>query len=229
MKPYSRWKYILLILTVAFGALYALPNLYGDEPSVQISTHSGDPLPADFVDQVAKALGGAQLTPTGSAAEDQRQVVRFSDEAAQLRAAEVLKRELGNQYVVALNLAPRTPAWLRAIGGKPMALGLDLRGGVHFLIEVDIDDVRKKAVESYLTELPAALRKESIRYSGRKLAGDAVVLEFQDAATVEDARKLIAAEHSELELTVPPAQPLLLEARISQKEAERIQTFAVQQ
>ncbi len=229
MKPYAAWKYVLLVVTLAIGLLYALPNLFGDEPAVQITTHSGDPLPAGFDEQVAKALAGASLAPTGSAVVDQRQVVRFADETAQLRAAEVLKRELGNNYVVALNLAPKTPAWLRALGGRPMPLGLDLRGGVHFLIEVDIDDVRKKAVESYLTELPAALRKADIFYSGRRLAGDTVTLEFADAQAVEAARKLIAKDHAELVLAVPPDAPLTLQARISDAEAQRIQTFAVQQ
>ncbi len=229
MKPYAAWRYVLLLVTLAFGALYALPNLFGDEPSVQISTQSGDPLPAAFGDEVARILAGAQLTSTGSGIEDQRHVVRLADEATQLRAAETLKRELGGRYIIALNLAPKTPGWLQAFGARPMALGLDLRGGVHFLIEVDIDDVRRKAVESYLTELPAALRKADIRYSGRRLAGDAVALEFQDLATLEAARKLIAKEHSELELVIPPQSPLVLEARISQREAERIQTFAVQQ
>jgi preprotein translocase subunit SecD len=229
VKPYAAWKYVLLVVTLAIGLLYALPNLFGDEPAVQISTHSGDPLPAGFGDDVARALAGASLATTGSSVEEQRQVVRFADETAQLRAAEVLKRELGNKYVVALNLAPKTPAWLRALGGRPMPLGLDLRGGVHFLIEVDIDDVRRKAVESYLTELPAALRKADIRYSGRKLVGDTVALEFEDAATLDAARQQIAKDHTELVLVVPPDAPLTLQARISDAEAQRIQTFAVQQ
>ncbi len=229
MKPYPRWKYLLLILTVALGALYALPNVFGDEPSVQISTQSGDPLAPGFAGQVDTVLAAAGLQVTGAEPKGQRWIVRFGDEAAQLKAADVLTREFGAKHVVALDLAPKTPGWLRALGGKPMALGLDLRGGVHFLIEVDIDDVRKKAVESYLIELPAALRKADIRYSGRKLAGDAVALEFQDAVTLEAARKRIAEEHNEIELLVPPATPLVLEARISKKEAERIQTFAVQQ
>ena len=229
MKPYATWKYVLLLATLAFGALYALPNLFGDEPSVQITTQSGDPLPSAFGEEVAKALAGSSLTPTASGMEEQRYVVRLADEGAQLRAAEVLKRELGGKYVIALNLAPKTPAWLQAVGARPMALGLDLRGGVHFLIEVDIEDVRRKAVESYLIELPAALRKADIRYSARKLVDDAVVLEFPDAATVEAARQLIAKQHDELTLVVPPEAPLALQARISDKEAQRIQTFAVQQ
>ena len=231
MKPYARWKYVLLLVTALLGTLYALPNLFGDEPSVQVALQSGEPLPAEFGERVGQLLGAAALAPTGAGFEDEnkRHVTRFADEAAQLKAAEVLKRELGERHVVALKLASRTPDWLKALGGRPMALGLDLRGGVHFLIEVDIEDVRKKAVESYLTELPAALRKANVRYAARRLVGDAVVLEFGDAEAVEAARKLIAKDHNELTLTVPQSAPLTLEARISDQEAERIQTFAVQQ
>jgi preprotein translocase subunit SecD len=229
VKPYAAWKYVVLIVAVTLGTLYALPNLFGEEPAVQVSTQGGEPLPSGFVDEVRGALDGASVPSTGLGVEEQRFTVRFADEATQLKAAEVLKRELGSRYVIALNLAPKTPAWLRAIGGRPMALGLDLRGGVHFLIEVDIDDVRRKAVESYLIELPAALRKADIRYTGRKLAGDAVALEFQDAQALDAARKLIAKDHVELVLAVPPDAPLTLQARISEQEATRIQTFAVQQ
>jgi preprotein translocase subunit SecD len=229
MKPYARWKYLLLLLAAVIGSLYALPNVFGDEPSVQVSSLGGEALPAGFGERVAQALAAAGVEPGRAGIEEQRYVVRLADEGDQLKAADALKRELGPRYVVALNLASRTPAWLRAIGGRPMALGLDLRGGVHFLIEVDIDDVRRKAVENYLVELPAALRKEGLRYSGRRVAGDAVVLEFPDAATLEAARALIAKDHAELTLTVPPGRPLTLEGRITEREAQRIQTFAVQQ
>jgi len=229
MKPYASWKYALLVITLLLGSLYALPNLFGDEPSVQVSTRSGDPLPEGFGDTVAAALQKDALAPRASALENQQWVVRFADEVGQLNAAEALKRELGNDYVVALNLAPKTPAWLRALGARPMALGLDLRGGVHFLIEVDIDDVRAKAVEGYVNDLPALLRRENIRYSGRRQQGDAIVLEFADAERVESARRAIAEEYRELALAVPPAAPLTLEARISEAEAKRIQEFAVKQ
>jgi preprotein translocase subunit SecD len=229
VKPYARWKYALLAVTFVLGALYALPNVFGDEPAVQITTTSGEPVPAALGDTVAKALADAALPPRAAAVEKDRYIVRFADETAQLKAVEVLKRAIGPRYVIALNLASKTPDWLAALGGRPMALGLDLRGGVHFLIEVDIDDVRKKAIESYLIELPSMLRKADIRYSGRRLAGDTVVLEFADAEKAEAARKQIAKEHSELTLAVPPDAPLVLQASISPQEAERIQTFAVQQ
>jgi preprotein translocase subunit SecD len=229
VKPYARWKYVLLIVTVALGALYALPNVFGDEPSVQVSTENGDPLPPAFAERVDQALAGAQLAPTGAGPVNGRYVIRFADETRQQRAAEVLERDLGNRYVIALDLAPKTPAWLRALGGKPMALGLDLRGGVHFLIEVDVEDVRSKAVESAFIELPRLLRDGNIRYSGRRIVGDAVTLAFQDAQTVEQARKLIAGENPELDLLVPPQAPLTLEARLTPQEAQRIQDFAMQQ
>ncbi|MGH8541044.1 MAG: protein translocase subunit SecD, partial [Stenotrophobium sp.] len=185
MKPYSTWKYVLLAVVTLAGLIYATPNLYGEDPAVQITLASGDPLPADFGGTVTKALAGASITAKQSALENAQWIVRFNDETTQLKASDALKRELGNDYVVALNLASRTPNWLRAIGAKPMTLGLDLRGGVHFLLDVDIDDVKKKAVERYLNDLPAFLRKQDIRYTGRRAVGNAVVLEFADTGKLQ--------------------------------------------
>ena len=229
MKPYATWKYVALIFAIVLGSLYAAPNLYGDDPSVQISQSSGDPLPADFEGKVSKALTINQLTPLASGLENKQWIVRMPDEVSQLKAQEALKRELGTGYVVALNLAPKTPGWLRSIGAKPMALGLDLRGGVHFLMEVDVDDVKKKTIERYVNDLPAFLRKQDIRYSARRQAGDAVLLEFVDAEKHEAARKAIGKDYQDLVLTTPPNTPLVLEARISDAEARRILEFAVKQ
>src|SRR3546814_20334438 len=104
--------------------------------------------------------------------------MRLSDAEQQLRAADELKQDLGRQYVVALNLASKTPAWLRAIGARPMNLGLDLRGGVHFLLEVDIDEVRSKAVDRIMTDVPAWMRKEDIRYTDRKTSWRVRVFQY---------------------------------------------------
>ncbi len=229
MHRYPLWKYLLLVVVALLGALYSAPNLYGEDPSVQISLDSGEALPANFGDTVEATLKEAQITPVGSALDQGRWVVRFENEEVQLGASDLLKRKLGSRYIVALNLTSKTPAWLRAIGAKPMALGLDLRGGVHFLIEVDVEEVRKKAIEGYVNEIPAALRKADIRYTGRRQAGDAVSLDFADADKLAAARKLIATEYRELELSSPPGADLTLEARISQVEAKRMQDFAVQQ
>ncbi|MGH8460307.1 MAG: protein translocase subunit SecD [Stenotrophobium sp.] len=229
MKPYSSWKYILLAVVTLIGVLYALPNLYGEDPAVQITLASGDPLTADFGAQVNKALSDASITATSSALENAQWIVRLGDETTQLKASDTLKRALGNDYVVALNLASKTPRWLRDIGAKPMTLGLDLRGGVHFLLDVDVDDVKKKAVTRYLTDLPAYLRKQDIRYVGRRAAGDAVVLEFADATKLQAAQSALAKEFPELALTTPQNSPLTLEARLSDTEIKRIVDFAVKQ
>jgi preprotein translocase subunit SecD len=229
MHPYASWKYVVLIFVMVVGALYASPNLYGEDPAVQITRVSGDPLAADFGNEVNKTLTDAGIKSEASSLENQQWLVRFADVTAQLKAADTLKASLGDKYVVALNLAKRTPAFLRKIGAKPMTLGLDLRGGVHFLLEVDIDDVKKKAVERYLNDLPAFLRKQNIRYTGRHQSLDAVQLDFAEADKLDAARKALSKEYSELTLSVLPATPLTLEAKMSDVEAKRIVDFAVQQ
>jgi preprotein translocase subunit SecD len=229
MKPFPSWKYALLVIAAVFGLIYAAPNLYGDDPSVQISMASGDLPPPALAQQVETVLDGAGLAALGNGPEDGRWVVRFDDTTVQLAAADALRRELGRDYNVALNLAPKTPKWLRQLGAKPMNLGLDLRGGVHFLLEVDADDVRKRAVERIVDEVPALLRKENIRYSARRQLGDAGVLEFADTERLEAARRLIAKEFTEYSLNVPPDAPLMLQVRLSESEARRIVDFAVQQ
>ncbi|MEC9363462.1 MAG: protein translocase subunit SecD [Pseudomonadota bacterium] len=229
MKPFPLWKYLVLAVSVVVGVLFAAPNLFGDDPSVQISTAAGELPPPTFGEQVGKVLGSAGIEPLSNGPEEGRWIVRLDDETAQLAAADALRRDLGRDYVVALNLAPKTPQWLRDLGAQPMNLGLDLRGGVHFLLEVDVDDVRTRAVERIVDEVPALLRKEGIRYSGRRQAGDAGVLEFADAERLEAARRAIAGEFPEYSLEVPPQAPLTLQIRLSEEEAKRIVDFAVQQ
>lgn len=230
MPKYPLWKTLTLIFVTLIGAVYALPNLYGEDLAVQISTTSGDPLPASFGDTVNAALAEPKLVATGSKLESGKWVARFADADTQLRAQEALKAALGNSYVVALNLASKTPAWLSAIGAKPMTLGLDLRGGVHFLLQVDVDDARKAAVERYNNDIPAFLRKNDLRYTARRTAGDALVLEFADADKLAKAKSAIAKEYRELTLTTPPdAAVPTLEARISEIETKRIVDAAVEQ
>ncbi|MEQ1440411.1 protein translocase subunit SecD [Fontimonas sp. SYSU GA230001] len=229
MKPYATWKYVILVLAVLFGLVYAAPNLYGDDPSVQISRSSGEALTADFAARVERILQDAQIAAAASGIEEGQWVVRFDDTSAQLKAADAFKRELGRDYVVALNLASKTPGWLRALGARPMNLGLDLRGGVHFLLEVDIADVRTRAVDRIVSEVPTLLRKEDIRYTGRRQAGDAGILDFADETRLEAARHAIAKAFPEYQLTVAPDAPLSLQVRLSESEAKRIVDFAVQQ
>ncbi|QHS09857.1 protein translocase subunit SecD [Sinimarinibacterium sp. NLF-5-8] len=229
MKPYPLWKYVSLILALTFGALFALPNLYGEDPAVQISLSDGSAPGAAMAGQVTQILQTANLQALGSDLESGQWIVRFATAEDQLKGADAFKRELGRDYVVALNLASKTPEWLRKIGAKPMNLGLDLRGGVHFLLEVDIDEVKAKAVERIVSDVPTLLRNEGIRYSARRQSGDAGVLEFADADRLEKARRAISKNFSEYTLSTLPNNPLALDIRLSEAEAKRIVDFAVQQ
>ena len=228
MQPYPLWKTLTLVFVTLLGLLYALPNLYGQAPAVQVNTLSGDPLPADFAATAESALAAAQLKSETSHAEKKHWVLRFEKPEDQLKAADTLKRALGNSYIVALATDAKTPAWLIALGAKPMSLGLDLRGGVHFLLEVDIDDAKKAAAQRYVSDLPTFLRKENIRYTGRRQDGQSTVLEFADGTLRESARKAIAKEFPELLLEAPDASTALT-AKLSESETKRIVDFAVEQ
>jgi preprotein translocase subunit SecD len=228
MKPFPLWKTVVIVLVSVLGLLYAAPNLFGDDPAVQISVSEGELAALDA--PVATALEGADIAYLSSREESGRWVVRFADTDAQLDAAEVLRRELGRGPVVALSSMPKTPAWLMGLGAKPMNLGLDLRGGVHFLLEVDFDDITVKAQERYLNDLPALLRRENIRYTGRREAGNAVVVEFDSLERQAAAQKAIAAEFPEVDLVAKGAsEKFAIEARLSEAEAKRLADFAVQQ
>ncbi|MDP3858293.1 MAG: protein translocase subunit SecD [Stagnimonas sp.] len=228
MQPYPLWKTITLVIVTLLGALYALPNLYGEDPAVQINTISGDPLPADFAETVQAALAADGLQAQGSRADGGHWVVRFQQSEQQLKAADALKKGLGKGYIVALGLASKTPDWLTAVGAKPMSLGLDLRGGVHFLLEVDVEDARKAAAQRYVTDLPAYLRKQDIRYTGRRQDGERTVLDFADGVARDAARKAIAKEYPELQLEAAEGSSALT-ATLTDAEVKRIVDFAVQQ
>ena len=228
MQPFPLWKTIALVLVTLMGALYALPNIYGSAPAVQISTSSGEPLPADFGSTVGKALASDKLVPANSRNEPKHWVVRFETPESQLKAEDTLKRVLGDRYVVALATDSKTPNWLKALGGKPMSLGLDLRGGAHFLLQVDVNDARKVAAVRYLTDLPRFLRDKDIRYTARRIEGETTVLEFADAATRASASAAISKEFRELVLEAP-ANTLTLNATLSAQEVKRIVDFAVEQ
>ncbi|MDE2149248.1 MAG: protein translocase subunit SecD [Gammaproteobacteria bacterium] len=236
MRHYPLWKTLSLIVVTLIGAFYALPNLYGEQPAVQITTVSGDSLPSDFGDQVARTLKQDQLPYDSSRLENGQWLVRVDETGTQLKIADALKRAFAaeNQaarYTVALNLAPRTPGWLRALGGRPMALGLDLRGGVHFLLQVDLDDAQRNALKRYLNDVPTLLRKKDLHYRGRRLAGDQVLLSFGNPQTRAAARAAIAGDYPELALSeasdADGAPQLSL--KLSSTEIKRIDDNAVEQ
>ena len=228
MKPFALWKYAVLAIAVVVGILYALPNLFGDDPAVQISHSDGDPISARTQERVVEWLEDAGINVQAARATDGQQIVRLPSNEAQLQAAEILRPRLDRDHVVALSREPRTPQWLLDIGARPMNLGLDLRGGVHFLLEVDIPTALERASERYLTDLPAFLRTENIRYTGRTLDDGSVSLEFADVERRDSARDVLADEFPELRFEASDNPPSLT-AALSEEEQARIADFAVRQ
>lgn len=235
MNQNPLWKVLLLLTLVVGGALYALPNVFGEAPSLVISADSGEALTRADEAKVRTLLEDAGVAIEREAiADDGRMEVVVADESAQLLAADVLKRELGFDYIVALSLSPRSPALLReGLGAEPMALGLDLRGGVHFLMEVDIEHVLKKAAEGYARDLPAYLRRHEppLRYTARRLNGSVVELEFRDVETRDSAIQALRREFRELDVQNLENRPEVigLRAQMQQSEVERLIEFSVKQ
>lgn len=201
MNRYPLWKYLLIAFVVVVGALYALPNLYPQDPSVQISGRR-DAADEALGARVTQLLEENGITPKGSELADGRLLIRLSDSDAQLQASKLLEVELGADYVAALNIAPSTPKWLESLGGRPMYLGLDLRGGVHFLMEVDMAAVLSQTYERYVSELRSDLRGEKIRYQTITRPGDGgVLLRFNDAQVRDEAANFIADRYEGLSIT----------------------------
>lgn len=141
LNRYPLWKYIMVVLIIAVSALYALPNIYGEDPAVQVTGARGASVELSMLDTVTSALDKAHLSYKSAVLEKGSILVRFKDTDTQISARDVISNALGKNVIVALNLAASTPHWLESIGGAPMKLGLDLRGGVHFLMEVDMNAV----------------------------------------------------------------------------------------
>lgn len=165
MNRYPLWKYLLLVVVVALGVVYSLPNLYTPDPALQISGESsGMLMEAPVLERAVAALEMDGITVIGTEATENSLLIRLEDREAQMRAKRIVEQSLGGAYIVALNLAPTTPAWLTAIGAQPMKLGLDLSGGVHFLLEVDVDSAIQNRLEGIATQIRNELREERVRY-----------------------------------------------------------------
>ena len=186
-NKYPLWKNLMLVLVTVIGLIYVIPNLYSEYPIVQVSSQSPI-VPQELEAQVKDALDHAKLKYQAITADDEHLEVRFSSTDTQLLARDVIKNALGTQYTVALNLAPATPAWLAAIHAEPMKQGLDLRGGVHFLLEVDIESVINRRYEGMMKGVGQDLREAGIRYSGiRYVVDKGINMRFRTAQITDDA------------------------------------------
>ena len=200
LNQYPLWKYILLVVVLFFASIYALPNLYGEDPAVQIS-HRTKSLTEEDKLAVTQALSERQITIKSTEIEQGRILVRFNDTETQLVAAEALKQVLGKKHLIALNLAPATPGWLRALNADPMYLGLDLRGGVHFLMEVDMVAAIKRLEESLLSDIRSYLREEKIRYRGVRRDDTGLHITFRELANLQQAAEKLPRQFRDLEFT----------------------------
>ncbi|MCH2557712.1 MAG: protein translocase subunit SecD [Alcanivorax sp.] len=229
MTRYPRWKFFLL-LAVLFGCgLYALPNIFPDVPAVQISANAaGEEVPASVRRQVAEALDQAGVEHGPGEAVNTSWLVRLDSTNDQLRARQLLSDRLGDDYVVALNLAPTTPQWLRAVGASPMNLGLDLRGGVHFLLQVDMETVIQQRMEAWSGQAKMALRDEGIRYRDVAIDGQKLVATFDDQVAADAARAPLRTALPEFTLNQAEENPRLT-LTLNASTLEELQDYAVEQ
>ena len=202
LNRFPLWKNLMVIIITLIGGLYALPNLYGEDPSVQISGTRGQEATTETLAQVNNALASLNISPKATQLENGSILVRLEKDDQQLPAKEKISEVLGDKYSVALNLAPATPTWLTDIGGSPMKRGLDLRGGVRFLMEVDMNTAMQKQQESLQDSLRSDFRKEKIGYKAVKKGENfATVIEFNDSADADKAVRLVKRTHTILEAT----------------------------
>lgn len=227
LNQYPLWKYILLIVVLLVSSVYALPNLYGNDPAVQIS-HRTKSLTNEDKLTVEQIIADKSLAYKSTDMVDGRLLVRFDNTETQLHAADILKDALGQGYLVALNLAPSTPKWLRAINAEPMFLGLDLRGGVHFLLEVDMAAAIKRLEESLLSDIRSFLRDEKIRYRGVRRDENGLHITFRDLATLEQARDKLPREFRELNF-VDDESTLTINATLTEVAVRNEKKSALQQ
>ncbi|TKB44522.1 protein translocase subunit SecD [Thalassotalea mangrovi] len=191
LNKYPLWKSLMVVFILIFGAIYALPNIYGEDPAVQISGKRGLDVTASTLDAVKQQLDGANIGYRSAALENGQILIRFSNYENQQNARDSLVKGLGDEYSVALNLTPATPEWLANIGAVPMKLGLDLSGGVHFLMEVDMKTAMERAQTNMIDTFRAKLREEKIRYKRVSESGTGVEVVLRNIDDLEQAESIL--------------------------------------
>ena len=228
---YPAWKYLLILVVLVISTLYALPSLYPDEPAVQISgAKAGTQIDQSIVQKAEQILKAANISSHDNSFTNNAALLRLDSSEAQLKAKEVLRRELGDDYVVALNLAPTTPEWLQKIGAKPMKLGLDLRGGVHFLLEVDMDKAISQRMETSATDLRRQFRDNKIKFNNLNLSNNTITIQFANNADRDAAADFLRRNSNEFtQQAVATATGATLKLNYTDARRQEIQSYAVNQ
>ena len=233
LNRYPLWKYLLIVAVLALGLIYAMPNLYPDDPAIQISGASSTlEIQQSDLDRIEQALAAANLPTKGTelGANGRSGLVRLVNRADQLKAQDVVRDALGRDYVVAQNLAPTTPEWLSNIGAGPMTLGLDLSGGVHFLLQVDMDKAIESRVNVYQSEIRGLMRTEGLRYRSLPTQGNTLQFGFADEEQRSEARRLITRQYNQFALeTAERQEQYVLQLTLTEAEIASIRDYAVTQ
>jgi len=231
MNRYPFWKYVVIGVALLMAVFYSLPNFFGEVPAVQVSPMRATvKVDAALLQKVETTLREAGLAPAGLLMDERSVKARFADTDQQIRAKDALQAGLGNGYTVALNLLPASPGWLASIGALPMYLGLDLRGGVYFLMQVDMPKALEKATERYQGDIRSLLREKRIRYTAIGREGDLITLRFREAEPREAAQTLIENTYPDLAVSLSEAaDALLLTARLREPAQKQTQESALQQ
>ncbi|MAF82700.1 MAG: protein translocase subunit SecD [Gammaproteobacteria bacterium] len=229
MNHFSAWKNILIFAVVAIGAFIAVPNIFGEDPALQVSRDSGSAMSKLEYNQVSLILDEEKVEYSRIYEQDGRAMILFNRVDDQLRASDLLHESLGKAYVIALTLAPRTPDWMRAIGLRPMSLGLDLRGGVHFLFEVDIEGAVEQRLKQYESDFDKLLRKNRIKRKTR-LVKDEVRITLGDANDADQAEDLLRDADADIDLSRrTESGSVIIVARMTEDQVKQRRDFAIQQ
>ena len=231
MNRYSSWKYILILFLIGLGLLFALPNIYGKDPSLQVSAARSAEISELTEYQISAALDEAGLSYKDVTLGIGNLTIRFSDEEAQLKAQSIIKESLGRNYVVALNLSPATPDWLSKFGVEPMSLGLDLRGGVHFLMEVDTKTALSNRQNGTLLDIRRKLREEKIRYNSLFVEKDQTIkLKVTQESVFDKATELLEDEYPQFAISYTEVgNQFEISLRLTEQEIEQIEADAIDQ
>ncbi|WOE31265.1 MULTISPECIES: protein translocase subunit SecD [unclassified Acinetobacter] len=228
---YPAWKYLLIIVVLVISTLYALPSLYPDEPAVQISgAKAGTQIDQSILQKAEQILKSDNIATHDNTFTNNAALLRVDNSEAQLKAKEALRRGLGDNYVVALNLAPTTPEWLQKIGAKPMKLGLDLRGGVHFLLEVDMNKAIAQRMETSSTDLRRQFRDNKIKFNSLSLNNNTITVQFANAADREAAMDFLRRNGNEFtQQALATNDGLTLRLNYTPARQQEIESYAVNQ
>jgi preprotein translocase subunit SecD len=232
LNKYPLWKNLVILVALVIGFIYALPNFFPDDYAIQITgARSSTEVNAGVLDRAVDVLEKQGIEVKSSTLQDRDALIRLTSSDAQLRARPLVQAALGREYLVALNMAPSTPDWLRSLGAGPMKLGLDLRGGVHFLLEVDMETAVSQRLEAMAGQIKRELREERIRYRGGDVVDDRkIVLSFREEGAREAAFDLIRGKYNEFLLDErTEGDEFLLELTLSEAEVQSIQDYALEQ